>query len=326
MATTNAQQFNPAAINQETDAQYTADSNRSGGFGTDAIWPSPLANKALYQLSTYITALFQAFANKGFTTSDADLSVLTAVCANFLTTADQVTNILTVAYSPTPAFNAGATNGFSMTLSGNITSSTISGVKPGQLIAFYFTQDGVGGRTVVWPSSFSGAAQPDPTPNAVSLQIFRVGTTTSVFAATPMMSSNGSFFPSQISATSGAFSGIVTAAGSVASSDNSTKVATTLWAKLGMLISAAVPGYIKFPSWMGGLMFQWGHVTTDINGGTKAVAFPTNFPTAAFVVIPVTLSPTDRITYVVNGSLSASGFTIGNNGSSGFAYWFAIGN
>src|ERR1022692_3731292 len=34
---------------------------------------------------------------------------------------------------------------------------------------------------------------------------------------------------------------------------------------------------------------------------------------------------TDRITFVIDGSVSTTGFTIANNGSGGFAYWIADG-
>ena len=111
-----------------------------------------------------------------------------------------------------------------------------------------------------------------------------------------------------------------------ASSDNSQAAATTAWSKFGLVVSLATTGYIKFPSWLGGFIIQWGQVNTDINGGTLPVVFPLTFPTEAFVVNVTTHSVTDRITYVVYGSLSASGFTIGNNGSSGYAFWIALGN
>ncbi len=88
MATTNLQQWNPTAVNQENDAQYTADSQRAGGATNPAIFQAELANKAYYQWSTFLTALFQAFANKGYTTSDSNISSLTAQCANFATSND----------------------------------------------------------------------------------------------------------------------------------------------------------------------------------------------------------------------------------------------
>jgi hypothetical protein len=71
---------------------------------------------------------------------------------------------------------------------------------------------------------------------------------------------------------------------------------------------------------------QWGVVTVDINSGTHVVTFPTAFASATGVSVVVsTKSSTDRITYVVDGSVSTTSFTIGNNGSSGFAYWEANG-
>lgn len=88
MATTNLQQWNPTAVNQETDAEYVADSQRAGGATNPAIFEAELANKAYYQWSTFLTALFQAFAAKGYTTSDSNLSSLTAQCLNFTTAAD----------------------------------------------------------------------------------------------------------------------------------------------------------------------------------------------------------------------------------------------
>src|SRR6202041_385221 len=111
-ATTNMQVWNPTAANQENDAAYTADPVRAGGAVDPEIFLALLANKVFYQSSTYLTALFTAFANKGFTTSDSNLSTLTAQCANFLTTADLPTLLVSVAYSTTPTFNAAASDGF----------------------------------------------------------------------------------------------------------------------------------------------------------------------------------------------------------------------
>ncbi len=70
----------------------------------------------------------------------------------------------------------------------------------------------------------------------------------------------------------------------------------------------------------------WGQVTTDINAGTIVVTFPTAFTTASSISVTVTTySITDRITYVVSGTVSTNGFTIANNGSGGYAMWEAVG-
>lgn len=83
-------QFNPTKANQENDAAYTADAQRTGGAATNSIFASQLANKLFYQLSTMITALGQALSNKGYTVSDADLTALINVLSNLITTPDLV--------------------------------------------------------------------------------------------------------------------------------------------------------------------------------------------------------------------------------------------
>ena len=188
-------QWNPNETNQETDAQYLADSQRASGAVNDTPLPAPLGNKAFYQWSTFCAAFGQMMANKpgAYVLDDSSESALAAVLANILTESDTEPNIISVTYSPTPVFNAANSNGFQMTLSGNITSSTISGVTAGQLIAFYFAQDSVGGRTVSWPSSFVGTLQPDPTPSAVSVMLFRADLTGNFRAVSPMISNNELF-------------------------------------------------------------------------------------------------------------------------------------
>jgi hypothetical protein len=79
-----------------------------------------------------------------------------------------------------------------------------------------------------------------------------------------------------------------------------------------------------------GYVRQWGRVTTDINSGTVAVTFPTPFASGSaaagnVAVVAATRSGTDRITFVVDGSVSDTGFTVGNNGSGGYADWEASG-
>ena len=173
MASTNMQQWNPTATNQESDAAYTADSQRAGGATNPSIFASILANKAFFQFSTYLTALFTAFANKGFATSDASLATLTAQCANFLTTADVHAGLQYVPFSPTLAFACASYDGFQVTLTGNLTFS-LSSPSIGQKITLAFTQDATGGRTVTWPGNVVGHGTIDGTANATSQQLFEV--------------------------------------------------------------------------------------------------------------------------------------------------------
>lgn len=200
MATTNVQQWNPTGVNQETDAQYAADSQRAGGATNPAIFDATLANKLFYQLSTYVDGLFSAFAAKGFTTSDSNLSTLTAQCANFLTTADVRPAVIITTYAPTLTLNAAAANGFYVTsMTGNLSIAAINGLTSGQLIVLYFQQDGAGNRTVAFPSNVVGGVQPDPTPNSVSIQVLAYDSTTGMLrAAGPRISNTGTFFPGNV--------------------------------------------------------------------------------------------------------------------------------
>lgn len=68
-----------------------------------------------------------------------------------------------VAFSATPAFTANSCGVFSMTLTGNVTSSTITGSAAGQTEMFSICQDGVGSRTFAWPASFTNPPVIDPT-------------------------------------------------------------------------------------------------------------------------------------------------------------------
>jgi hypothetical protein len=74
-----------------------------------------------------------------------------------------------MAFSATPAFNAASYGYFSMTLTGNVTSSTITGGVAGQQITFNICQDGTGGHTFVWPTLLGYVPQISPTANACTI-------------------------------------------------------------------------------------------------------------------------------------------------------------
>lgn len=83
-----------------------------------------------------------------------------------------------VAFSATPTFDASLGNVFEMTLTGNVTSSTLSNTSPGQSLTFIFHQDGTGGRTVVPPAGLPLDTPIDAAANATTVQTFIVGATT----------------------------------------------------------------------------------------------------------------------------------------------------
>lgn len=61
---------------------------------------------------------------------------------------------------------------WTMTLTGNVTSMTMTAGRDGQRATFIFTQDATGSRTVAWPASFVNPAAPTSTANAVTAQTF----------------------------------------------------------------------------------------------------------------------------------------------------------
>jgi len=61
-----------------------------------------------------------------------------------------------IAFSATPVFNSASASYFVMTLTGNVTSSSVSGSPVGgSLIGFQLCQDGTGSRTFAWPGNFT---------------------------------------------------------------------------------------------------------------------------------------------------------------------------
>lgn len=80
-----------------------------------------------------------------------------------------------------------------------------------------------------------------------------------------------------------------------ANTDNSTKVATTAWVRsamaniassAGFAISIGTVGYIKLPSWLGGLIIQWGQVSGTTDGiGAMGASFTLAFPTACRAIV-----------------------------------------
>lgn len=78
----------------------------------------------------------------------------------------------TVTYSATPAFNASLYNTFKITLTGDVTSSTLSGAATWQIINFLILQDATGNHPFVWPPNFRGGMTIGSGAGAWSLQSF----------------------------------------------------------------------------------------------------------------------------------------------------------
>ena len=83
---------------------------------------------------------------------------------------------------------------------------------------------------------------------------------------------------------------VLTSTNDLTFADNSKRPASTSWIRgamsaiataAGFAFSAAENGYLKLPSWLGGIIFQWGIATT---GGTGQAVFtlPITFPNAIY--------------------------------------------
>lgn len=86
----NLLQWNPGQVNQENDATYAADAQRTGGAAVGQAFPSPLANKVLFQVTTLAKALGDMLSAKGLTISDNNVATLASVLSALQITSDVV--------------------------------------------------------------------------------------------------------------------------------------------------------------------------------------------------------------------------------------------
>lgn len=95
------------------------------------------------------------------------------ITARALVPAD-LTGVVAVAFSGTPVFDASlfAIPTFAMTLTADVTSSTIINLTKGQAVRFIITQDGVGGHAFAFPAIAKGESNIGPDAGSVSIQDF----------------------------------------------------------------------------------------------------------------------------------------------------------
>lgn len=79
-----------------------------------------------------------------------------------------VSGLNPVTFSATPTFLASLGNTQTITLTGNVTSSTLSNATAGQRLTFNIYQDATGSRTFVWPLTVVGAPTISSTPLSVT--------------------------------------------------------------------------------------------------------------------------------------------------------------
>lgn len=96
-----------------------------------------------------------------------------------------VNTIVPVTFSATPVFNGSLGSMFELTLTGNVTSSTITNVLPGQRIKIIVKQDGAGNHTFVPPTNLpmSGIGL---AASSTSMQNFFVDLTSTIYQDGPL--------------------------------------------------------------------------------------------------------------------------------------------
>lgn len=86
----------------------------------------------------------------------------------------QAGQFTSVTFSGTPTFTASSNtvNAWAITLTGNVTSSTLASAAAGQYLTFNLCQDATGSRTFAWPTGFSAATAIFPTASTCTQQTF----------------------------------------------------------------------------------------------------------------------------------------------------------
>lgn len=112
-----------------------------------------------------------------FLTSISTLGVPTQAQPAFtdisgLIKASQQPALVATAFTATPVFDASAGSSFTITLTGAVTSSSVTNPTAGQTITFIITQDGSGSHAFAFPANFKGATVIDSAANHVSVQSF----------------------------------------------------------------------------------------------------------------------------------------------------------
>jgi hypothetical protein len=83
-----------------------------------------------------------------------------------------VNQLLLIPFSPTPNFPGDQYTTFGFTLTGDVTSSTLSGMVAGNLYTFIISQTGAGGWKFQWPNAVLNATPVDPGAGATTVQTF----------------------------------------------------------------------------------------------------------------------------------------------------------
>lgn len=109
--------------------------------------------------------------------------------------------------------------------------------------------------------------------------------------------------------------------------DDST-IVTPKKLRAGFSMSLGVTGYVAFPSWLGGFVFQWG-VMAETSGSTDFRLFPMAFPERVAAMVATANFVHNSSTWVYcpdkTKYLIGLGNDYANGGANSTLYWFAFG-
>jgi len=136
-----------------------------------------------------IAACIANFISQTLNINVLDDGNLSGLIANFIAALRALfRSINVVAFSATPVFDASLGDTQEITLTGNVTSSTLVNTSPGQVVKFIIHQDGSGAHTFVWATSLSAfGGTIDPGVSATSIQSFLIDASNTPHPYTPMM-------------------------------------------------------------------------------------------------------------------------------------------
>jgi hypothetical protein len=177
-----------AGNNADSQANFQGSSYQQLGFVNGIAQPFQF-NKILRQTSMVAAAVANFIANQLniAVIDDGNLAGLitnlTSAIKSLVSSA--TTGVVSVPFSPTPVFDASQGTVFEIVLTGNVTSSTLVNITPGQSLKFIIKQDATGGHAFVPPANLpmvriasSGAT--------VSIQEFIVDGGSTVYVTTAM--------------------------------------------------------------------------------------------------------------------------------------------
>jgi hypothetical protein len=134
------------------------------------VFPSALSATNRKLVENYLT---QKYITGFVSLKDAAGTIVSQFDANGkLSASGTATGFATVPYSATPVFDASRTDTFKITLTGNVTGSTLVNVAAGQPLNFIVCQDATGSRTLSWPLNVKGAMTIGSTAGKCNAQSF----------------------------------------------------------------------------------------------------------------------------------------------------------